>query len=323
MNRPFDEAKYKRLLDGLEITEIELSVLEESRRLDAEYYQRKFLKMEHVLSCLPNQSLGMLGSFLTGPFGSEFNVENYISDAIYRYVRGKDVKPFFLKDDDNVYIPEADFKRLSKYSLHLGDILVSVVGTLGNASIVTESTSSAIFSCKSTVFHSKAINPFYLIAYLNCSYGHSLLLRKTRGTVQAGINIEDLSSLLVFTPSNQLQINIEALIHSSFEKLKQSKALYAEAENLLLDELGLHDWQPSAEQIAVKTFQQSFLQTGRLDAEYYQPKYDELLKRLAALTNGNAWKLCSLGSMSDPLHYGSSTKLEYINQGVPFLRLLT
>ena len=41
-----------------------------------------------------------------------------------------------------------DFNRLSKYSLKADDILVSVVGTLGNACIVSEKDLPAVFSCK-------------------------------------------------------------------------------------------------------------------------------------------------------------------------------
>jgi hypothetical protein len=56
--------------------------------------------------------------------------------------------------------------------------------------------------------------------------------------------------------------------------------LRAEAESLLLDELGLTDWQPSDENVAVKSFAESFGSTSRVDAEYYQPKYDQASAKL-------------------------------------------
>ena len=83
--------------------------------------------------------------------------------------------------------------------------------------------------------------------------------------------------------SDNFQEKIDSLIKSAHQKLQHSKALYAKAEHLLLAELGLHDWQPSEEQIAVKSFKESFLQTGRLDAEYYQPRYDYALQKLKEL----------------------------------------
>lgn len=118
-----------------------------------------------------------------------------MNSRIYRYVRGKDVKDFFLSE-------RVDFERLAKYSLEEGDILVSVVGTFGNAAIIDRSLSHAIFSCKSTVFATKAVNPFYLIAYLNCGFGKKFLQRKVRGAVKTGLNIDDLRTLPIFLPNS-------------------------------------------------------------------------------------------------------------------------
>ncbi len=64
------------------------------------------------------------------------------------------------------------------------------------------------------------------------------------------------------------------------ELSQKSKKLYQQAEELLLSELGLQDWQPPEETITVKSFSDSFLSSGRFDAEYYQPKYDRLIEPL-------------------------------------------
>ena len=145
---------------------IQKSKVENVHRIDAEYFQPEYLVLEKKIYSTGSYKLwgNIEGRFITGPFGSEFGVENYTSETQYRYVRGKDVKEFFLLDDDNVYIPEKDYERLKKYLLKEGDILVSVVGTLGNAAIVDSSMVPAIFSCKSTVFRTDSINPYYFIA---------------------------------------------------------------------------------------------------------------------------------------------------------------
>jgi type I restriction enzyme M protein len=43
----------------------------------------------------------------------------------------------------------------------------------------------------------------------------------------------------------------------------------------------LADFSPSTEKVNIKSFKDSFVATGRLDAEYYQPKYDELEAKIA------------------------------------------
>jgi len=107
--------------------EISYSQALAERRLDSEYYKPVYLALDRLLERQKWQAWGRLGGqFIVGPFGSAFNVENFTQEGPYRYIRGKDVKPFFLQDNDNVYIPADHFQRLSQYALKPGDLLVSV-----------------------------------------------------------------------------------------------------------------------------------------------------------------------------------------------------
>jgi len=137
------------------------------RRIDGEFFHPNYIKAEStILQNEITKPLGQLGRFIIGPFGSAFHVSNYDNTSRYRYVRGKDVKPFTLLNDDNVYIPEKNYRRLVKYALQKDDLLISVVGTLGNVAIVPEGV-QGIFSCKSTVFRNAKIDPCFLLAYFN------------------------------------------------------------------------------------------------------------------------------------------------------------
>lgn len=292
MNRPFNEAKYEALLEGLEATEIAKSDLEFSFRLDSEYYQKEYLSIEKLALEKNGVNLGTLTDFLIGPFGSAFKTENYEEETTgeeetnYRYIRGKDVKPFFLMNDDNKFIPESDFSRLQKYKVLPNDVLVSVVGTLGNASIALEKELPAIFSCKSTILRNSKINSFYLLAYLNSDIGRKLLLRKTRGAVQAGLNLDDLKTLTIPQLSDVIQFEVEELIRNANNQLELSQSSYKDAENLLLTELGLLNWQPTEKNTSVASFADSFFATGRLDGEFYQPKYEEIANEFKGYVNG-------------------------------------
>ncbi|KKR56825.1 hypothetical protein A3B52_02110 [Candidatus Curtissbacteria bacterium RIFCSPLOWO2_01_FULL_41_28] len=289
---------------------IQKSQLEGANRLDAEYYQPEYLQLinnlEKTKAYKPWSEID--SKFITGPFGSEFNVENYVEDTDYRYVRGKDVKEFFLLDDDNVYIPSGDFERLKKYSLQKGDILISVVGTLGNTSVVDESATPAIFSCKSTVFRTNTIDPFYLIAYLNCKYGKSLLQRSVRGHVQTGLNIDDLKSLLIFVPSQQQQDKIAPLVIEARQSLEDSKLFYSQAENLLLEELGLGDFKPEESLSYVVHFRET-QEANRVDAEYFDPKYEKVEKILSK------FKQQRLEDLSSLISYGTVPTSPYVKEG--------
>jgi restriction endonuclease S subunit len=260
--------------------------------------------------------LSSLSDFLIGPFGSAFSVENFVENKTYRYIRGKDVKQMRLMDDDNVYMPKADFERLSKYALRENDILVSVVGTLGNAAIIEGEHTPAIFSCKSTVLRTTGIDPHYLLTYLNSRYGRSLLLRKERGAVQKGLNLDDLKTLDIYVAGNELQCAVEGLYRKFVEINKCSKSTYAKAESLILETLGMVDYSPSTEAVNIKSFKDSFAATGRLDAEAYQPKYDQLRSILECYPGG----VTTIDKLACQITNGAEVR-EYQEKGVVYLRV--
>ncbi|MFH0797606.1 MAG: restriction endonuclease subunit S [Candidatus Omnitrophota bacterium] len=294
---------------------IQKSQLEGAHRLDAEYFQPKYLKIDQEIRNSNYKTWEEIeGRFITGPFGSEFNVDNYVLDGKFRYVRGKDVKEFFLLDDDNVYIPQKDFDRLQKCSLVKGDILISVVGTLGNAVVVDNSVLPAIFSCKSTVFRSKSIDPYYLIAYLNSHYGRNLLIRNVRGAVQTGLNIGDLKFLPIIIPSINKQKAIASIVVAAKKISDDSKFLYSQAEDLLLEELGLKDFKPEEDLSCVVNLSDA-KSVHRMDAEFFQPKYERIIQKI------NKHKVTLLGDlaiMKKGIEPGSD---EYLNEGKLFIRV--
>ena len=266
--------RYARLLEGLDISEVRLSQLEFSGRLDSEYYRPSHIGLEKLIFARDGVPLSTLCDFVIGPFGSAFTVENYSDNQTYRYIRGKDVKPMRLVESDNVFMPKADFDRLSKYALRAGDILVSVVGTLGNSALIEKKHLPAIFSCKNTALRTRGIDPRYLITYLNCEYGSSLLVRKERGAVQKGLNLDDLKTLCVYVASTSLQRAISEIHISAATENKKAKEHLSKAETTLLRALGLENWKASEPLSYIRRSRDVF-GAERLDPEYFQRKYDE------------------------------------------------
>lgn len=268
-------------MEGLAISEVSVKSLEFSGRIDAEYYRPEMLQYERAVQEKTSIKLGDVANFLIGPFGSSFTTDNYTDDKVYRYIRGKDVKSMMLMDNDNVYMPEDDYTRLKRYALHENDILVSVVGTLGNSAIVSTQNLPAIFSCKSTVVRPFGANPKYLTVYLNSHFGNKLLVRKERGVIQAGLNLDDLKDLPVFLPTEGFQSRIAASFDESLQSLSDSKSAQVEAECVLLDALGLSDWTPP-EPLAYAAKASEALAAGRLDARFFAPRIQALLDILSS-----------------------------------------
>ena len=302
-------------MEGLEIAEVRLSELEFTIRFDSEYYRPSHLHAESLLSLKGAKPLSLMCDFIIGPFGSAFTVENYTDDRTYRYIRGKDVKPMRLEENDNVYMPQDDFERLSKYALQAGDVLVSVVGTLGNAALVEERHLPAIFSCKSTALRVKNVEPRYLVTYLNCRYGQDLLLRKERGAVQKGLNLDDLRSLNIYVASSSLQKAVIEIHEKSEAERLRSKLKLQEAEALIIGALGLDNWTPPEARSYVRYSSAAF-SAGRLDAEHFQIQYDDIESKIKYCKGGHT----SIGRLARDVMNGAEVR-EYQKEGVAYLRV--
>ncbi|MDD3877955.1 MAG: restriction endonuclease subunit S [Bacteroidales bacterium] len=91
--------------------------------------------------------------------------------------------------------------------------------------------------------------------------------------------------------------------------------LFSQAETLLLEALGLKDFKPNEEGVNVKSFKESFLATGRLDAEYYQRKYEDVMNRIITQKHKRIADVVTIKKSVEP---GSDA---YDEEGLPFLRV--
>ncbi|MBU4186395.1 MAG: hypothetical protein KKC23_09410 [Proteobacteria bacterium] len=281
-----------------------------NRRIDSEFFRPTHLYAEQQTRKCNTEDLGRLGRFIPGPFGSAFHVKNYDFQSRYRYLRGRDIKPFFILDDDNRYIQEEDFKRLQDYEIQPNDLMISVVGTLGNVAICTPSESPAIFSCKSTLFRSYGIDPYYLLAYLNCNQGQLCLLRRQRGAVQTGLNIEDLRSLPIPRFKNQIESEIASRIQLSHKALCDSKKQYAKAQHLLESELGLDKLSFQKPMGYTARFSE-LEQSRRSDSEFFNPELRYFWKNLS-----NRFELIAISKVASVLKFSNPT---YGISGIPIV----
>ena len=215
-------------------------------------------------------------NFVIGPFGSTVTADQYIAESQHRYIRNKDIGDFRIADNEPALIPKDVYDSLPKFHIQENDLLITVVGTLGKVAIATHKDTKSIFSCKSTIIRTRGINPFYLLAYLNSNTGKLFSLRGKRGAIQEGLNLTDLKEIQVFIPSNSFQLTIEKAIKRAFDDIDASKTLFTQAQTLLLSELGLADYQPKHRLTFVRNYSDT-QRADRIDAEYFQPKYEEIV----------------------------------------------
>ena len=130
------------------------------------------------------------------------------------------------------------------------------------------------------------ITPEYLTTFLNTKYGVLDLKRRARISInQSNINAEELKRVEIPLISRDLQLLITDAFEKAFILVQNSESKFIEAETILLSELGLSNWQPNHLRIFIKNYTDTKA-AGRIDAEYYQPKYEDIIKAIQTYSGG-------------------------------------
>ena len=155
----------------------------------------------------------------------------------------------------------------------------------------------------------------YILTYLNSRYANRLVLRRRSGNAQPKLNVGDLAYIPIPLFSSGFESEISRLVLLSKEVINQSKKIYKDAERVLINELHFMDWQMPTLTHTTKKISESFFLSGRLDAEYYQPKYDELFEKLKSYQTKRLSEIVSIQKSIEP---GSEA---YEDEGISFIRV--
>lgn len=254
---------------------IQKSQLEGAHRLDVEYYQPEFLKIKSFLESIPHVVLGEHAFVTDGEHGSVDFV-----DAGVKYLTAENIQEGFISTPDPRFVSELVDIRNKRASLIQDDVIVSIKGTVGLAAIVFEEDLPANMNRDVSRIHIRnSINPFYLAAFLNSKLGRGQTLRESSGNVQQMTTLGRVRELLIPIISKKISQEIEQTIKDARKELKNSELLYQQAEELLLEELGLKDFKVEDDlSFVVNLSDVKFL--NRVDADYFQPKYERIVSRI-------------------------------------------
>jgi len=282
------------LLDGLEAVELRLSRLlvnNEEFRFDSEFFKKEFFTLENYLLNSPKlDDLVYMSDLSTN--GSFKTVSDIIHDdnpKVVPFIRSGNTGEAFIKKDELIFISQEAHNRLPKSTTKLHDIIMARKGKIGGATIIMPD--EVGFNCNENVIkldinNKEELNPFYFISFFNSKFGLQQIERLSTGNVQPWVSIFQIRKLVIPILTNNFQSKIEELVRLAHDKQKESKKRYKQSEELLLKELDLLDFKPSKEKIAIKSLSESFGESGRLDSEYYQLKYDEIIDKIKSYKGG-------------------------------------
>lgn len=262
-------------------SEVDFSRLEDTFRLEAEFYQPFYLEAyEEIRNCrLPLKRLHSLCTKVTD--GSHVTPD-YQETGI-RFLMVRDVKEESIDFENSKFITEEFDSHLKHCKPSSGDVLLTKVGSIGIAAVVPEDAPEFnIFVSLAVIKGIHGVDPYYLSTFLNSRFGRVQSSRQVKGITQPDLHLKEIREYLIPIPDEQFQEFIKSLLFQARQKRVQSKTLYAEAENILLAELRTDTPDLSHE----LTYEREFSEVaaaGRFDAQYFHPEKQFILKQMAKL----------------------------------------
>jgi restriction endonuclease S subunit len=257
-------------LDGLEAVEMQLSKVlnDENLRLESSFWSAKNDKNIQTIKGVEIIDLAQYGT------SKELNERN----EGYLTLRINEFDSIFISSPFKScnLLTKDDYESLK---LKTGDVLIS--RTNGNPNLVGKA--AVVMEDKSFVYASylfkirpkeNIINSEVLTVFINSKYGRNEINKYSMTSNQTNFSPAKFREIDIPIFSIELQNKVKHNVMISYIRLQDSKSLYTQAETLLLKTLGLDNFTPSNQSINIKSFKDSFAATGRLDAEYYQPKYE-------------------------------------------------
>jgi restriction endonuclease S subunit len=283
-------ATYKGKRYEVEYSVVNVSELEGSLRLDAEYYERSYsVYINKVKSC----NFSSLKELQEVPTVNGFDYREF-SDTGVPYVRVGDIKNFTINLDNSVRVNPKIIPK--KIALKKDDILLTRKGTVGEIGLIySENLKDIIISSEIMRLRldKEKINPYFVAVFLNSPYGTAQIRQSLHGLAFVSITQDALENIKIPILSDTFQKQIQNLVLQSYDEKEKSVSLYKKAEDTLLEELGLKDWKPKTKKIFVggKEYEEEenisirslseVLKADRMDAEYWEPKYEDILKTVS------------------------------------------
>lgn len=225
-------------------------------------------------------------------------------DAYIPYIRAGDIKNQIANWGSAANITESDYSTLTCGSLKNDDILISIVGTIGEVGLVINPPPKCSFTENAARIRVKdtALEPRFLLWYLSSDFGKSQIDRLSVGSLQEKLSLASCRGIKILIPVKGKQVDRESQLNilvkvekmreranECFQKARafavKSREVIDESLGLHLDELGHPD--------KVFSLYLDRESSSRIDALYNNPQYHRLLSVLGS-TKHRSYRLFQL-----------------------------
>ncbi len=267
--------------------------LEGTTRIDAEYYQPKYLRMVATIFNKTQAQIQDIATLEKRRFHSS-------SDGEFDYI---EISEISLSDGsyNPVRMSNKNAPSRAQRKLEINDVIISTVRPIRNAVSSINKIGNVPLVCSSgfAVLKSSKLQPECLFVWLKTRYTYELLDRLTTATMYPAVSDKDILKFHIPIPPIEIQQEIKNLILKSKQLQEQSKFLYSQAEALLLESLDIKDIDLSHEP-CYEVNSADAINSNRIDAEYYQPKYERVIEAIKKQDHKEFWEIAFIDKTANP-----------------------
>ena len=230
-----DVPTQKKIVEVLESID---AVIDKTRDLIQKYTSlMKGVVQDILTESINDENTVKMGTFANAlggkriPKGSELT----IAKTAHPYIRVRDMtKPKVVElTDDFMYVEESDFHKISRYIVDAGDLIISIVGTVGAVALVGETLDKANLTenC-AKIANIKGYSPEFLYYFLKSEYGQKEIASGTVGEVQAKLPLKNILEIKVPVLSMQEQEAVVEKLRIVDEKIEREVQYYNKMESI-------------------------------------------------------------------------------------------
>lgn len=248
-------------------------------RLDSSYYEPTYLHARNHLETLSHPIRDFNDVCVKLNCGATPKLVEYSSTGT-PLIRTSNVRPNFYDDVDVQRVEGFVLAADSNVAILPGDILYTMSGSVGYASVYPEN--GELASCSNTIARGRirdpeSDDPYYVALFLNSSLGMSQSMRLVSGGVLGHVMPNPVKRLRILAPHSRIQKAIGSKVRKAERLQRTAKARQDTVAHqmddwysrIVIDEQGTYGWLDRVN-----------LSPGRVDAWFNQPKYVEMADSL-------------------------------------------
>ena len=156
------------------------------------------------------------------PKGSNLSVQK----NNHPYIRTKDIKDGVIDTSEIEYVPDSVFPLVSRYTVDKGDLIISIVGTIGNCAVTPDILDKASLTenCAKLInLDSSRLDIFFLYYFFSSPSGQALINERVVGSTQPKLPLYGIESIPVALPSIDEQQKIAHILGTLDNKIKLNR----------------------------------------------------------------------------------------------------